>query len=357
MSRKNVTKRGVIVKIRFDRYISEAVLHNPLKDFELDRQAIENRIDPLTGHATIVRTGRKFWQHQYTTDEKLLAEIAEQTREGCFFCPEKVNKSTPRYPEEFIQGGRIMVGETCLFPNLFAQKEHSAIAVITHQHYLPLDRFTPQLLTDAFKACSVYLKRLYDYKAARYCEIGFNYLFPAGSSIPHPHLQVMGGALPTFLLSNLLESSQTYYTEENSCYWQDLVNREKETEERYIGHLGNTEWLAPFAPTREDEVHGLVRNRSNFLEFDDSDWRSLADGISRVFKRYKDNGLSSCNFALYSGPLGEKQDYLWAGVRIVSRSSVKAQPINDVWFSQNILYDGLVTEPPEDIAKSLRNYF
>jgi len=44
-------------------------------------------------------------------------------------------------------------------------------------------------------------------------------------------------------------------------------------------------------------------------------------------------------------------------VRIVSRSSVQAQPINDVWYSQNILYDGLITEPPEEIAKAVRNYF
>lgn len=345
------------MKIRFDRHISEAVLHNPLKNFELDRQTIESRIDPLTGYATIVRSGRKFWQHHYTTDEKLLSEIAEQTRERCFFCPEKVNDSTPRFPEELIPGGRIVVGETCLFPNLFAQKEFSAVAVISHHHFVPLDQFTTQLLADAFKACSIYLNRLYEHKSARYCEIGFNYMFPSGSSIPHPHLQVMGGALPAFLVSYLMEASQKYHAAVNTCYWDDLVNAEKEIEERYIGHLGNTEWLVPFAATREDEVHGLVRNRSNFLEFDDADWRSLADGISRVFRFYKDKGLSSCNFAIYSGPLGERLDYLWAGVRIVSRSSVKAQPINDVWFSQNILYDGLVTEPPEEIARSLRSYF
>ncbi len=104
-------------------------------------------------------------------------------------------------------------------------------------------------------------------------------------------------------------------------------------------------------------MHGIVRNKSNFLQFDDSDWQNLAHGITRVFKFYKAKGLSSCNFALYSGPLDEQLDYLWAGVRIVSRSSVQARPLNDVWFSQNILYDGLVTEPPEEIAAQVRPYF
>ncbi|MBU2608570.1 MAG: hypothetical protein KKF26_04560, partial [Chloroflexi bacterium] len=60
---------------------------------------------------------------------------------------------------------------------------------------------------------------------------------------------------------------------------------------------------------------------------------------------------------LYSAPLGEKLDYFWAGVKIVSRSSVQARPVNDVWFSQNLFYDGLITEPPEEIASRLRGYF
>ncbi len=344
--------------IKFNKRVSEAVLHNPLKNFELDSQEIENRADPLTGWPSIIRTGRQFWQMQYNTDEKLLLEIAEQTRERCFFCPEKVRESTPRYPEEFIPGGRITVGEACLFPNLFAQKEHSAVAVIGRQHFVPLDQFTPQLLANAFKACSIYFKRLYEYRSVNYyCELGFNYMFPAGSSIPHPHLQITGSTWPTFLVSGLMEASRRYYAEANTCYWEDLVNTEKEIGERYIARLGNTEWLVPFAPLREDEVHGMVRGKSNFLEFDDGDWESLADGISRVFKFYKDGGLSSCNLALYSGPLGEKLDYLWAGVKIVSRSSVQARPVNDVWFSQNLFYDGLITEPPEEIARRLRSYF
>jgi len=345
------------MKIELNKQVSQAVFLSPLKNFELDSQEIETRLDPLTGYTCIVRTGRKVWQQLYTTDEKLLAEIVEQSRGRCFFCPDKVYESTPKYPEELIPGGRIMVGEACLFPNLFAQKEYSAIAVITHQHFVPLDEFTTDMLANAFKACSIYFKQVYEKKSVRYAEIGFNYLFPAGASIPHPHLQVMASHWPYFLTSYLVDHSREYYTKASVSFWEELVQTEKEIGQRYIGCLGNTEWLVPFAPMREDEVHGVVRNKSNFLEFDDSDWEGLADGISRVFKYYQDKGLSSCNFALYSGPLNEKLDYLWAGVRIVSRSSVQAQPINDMWYSQNILYDGLVTEPPEEIASSLRSYF
>lgn len=345
------------MKIEFNKQVLPAVFHNPLKNFELDSsQEIEHRADPLTGLTTVVRTGRKVWQQLYTTDEKLLAEFVEQSRGKCFFCPEKVYQFTPKYPKELIPEGRVIVGEACLFPNLFAQKEYSAIVVIAHQHFLALDEFTPELLANAFKACSIYFRRLYETKSIKYAEIGINYLFPGGASLPHPHLQVAASDIPYFLITNLLQHSKRFYQEHSVNYWDELIQTEKEIGERYLNRLGNTEWLVPFAPMREDEVHGLVRNKSNFLEFDDSDWESLGDGISRVLKYYKDKGLSSCNFALYSGPQNEKVDYLWAGVRLISRTSVQAQPISDIWYSQ-ILFDALITEPPEEIASSLRNYF
>ena len=345
------------MKITFNKQISQAVFHSPLKNFELDSQEIEHRADPLTGSTTVVRTGRHFWQKEYTTDEKLLSEIIDQSRDWCFFCPEKVNKDTPKYPEELIPGGRIFVGQACLFPNLFAQKENSAITVICHKHHLPLTEFSPELLVNSFKASLIYIQKIYQDKSARFAEIGFNYFFPAGASMPHPHLQVMLSDTPYFLISSLLQHSENFYKENSVNYWDELIKTEKETGERYLNVLGNTEWLVPFAPMMEDEVHGIVRNKSNILDFDESDWESLADGISRIFKYYNNKGLSSCNFALYSGPLNAKLDYFWAGVRIVSRCSVRPSAANDTWYSQAIFRDGLITEPPEEIANSLRSYF
>ncbi len=344
--------------IEFNKHVSTVELHSPLKDFELDLQIIEHRADTLTGWTSVIRTGRQFWQAQYITDEKLLVDIASEPRERCFFCPEKVGASTPRYPDDLIPGGRITVGEATLFPNLFAQKEYSAVAVLGRQHFIPLDQFKPRLLADAFRACAILFQKIYQKKSTIYCEVGFNYLFPAGSSLTHPHIQITGSSWqPTFLVFSLQQGGQKYLKDNGRCYWDDLIDTEKKTGERYIGSLGDTEWLTPFAPLREDEVHGILKGKSNFMGFTDADWDSLAEGITRVFRYYKDQGLSSCNFGLYSAPLGEKTDYFRAGVRIVSRSSVQPRPINDVWFSQNVFYDGLITKPPEDVAAEVRGYF
>lgn len=343
--------------ISFRKHIAQAQLLSPLKEFELDLQPIEYREDPLLGLTSVVRTGRKFWAKLYTTDEKVLAELIESTRGRCFFCPQMLKSSTPKFPPDFIPEGRLNRGEAWLFPNLFAQKEYSAIVVITSQHYLSLDQFSPHILSESFKLSADYIRRVYKLKGAKFAEIGCNYLFTGGASIVHPHLQVLISNMPYYLIKEMLWRSKKHFEEYKINYWEELLAEEERRGERYLGRIGDSEWFLPFAPTREDEVQGVIRGKSNFLELEDKDWDSLAEGLSRVLRFYKERGLSSFNFAIYSGPLGEKLEHLWVGVKIVSRTSVQSFPVNDVWYSNNILLDGFVTEPPEELAPHIRRYF
>jgi galactose-1-phosphate uridylyltransferase len=343
--------------IKFERVVGEAKLLNPLKNFELDCQSVETRLDPLTGQTTVVRTGRKEWSWIFKTDEKLLDEIIQSSQEGCFFCPDKVDQATPKFPPEIFPEGRIHLGETTLFPNLFAQKEHSVIAAISKRHFLRLNEFTQEIFANGFKSGQIYFNRIYQLGTIKYAEMGFNYLFPAGASIPHPHLQILGGQMPNYLTKILLERSQKYYQEHSANYWEELIETEKGNGERYIGAIGNTEWYLPFAPVLEDEIHAQVRGKSNFLEFDEVDWGNLAEGICRVLKYYHDEGFFSFNIAIYSGPLGEKLEYFWSGLIMAVRSGIQSCPVNDVWFSHALLQDGFCTEFPEKIAADLQKYF
>ena len=343
--------------IRFKKKEETSTLLSPLKNFELDSQPIEYREDPLTGFTTFVRTGRGFWAGIYKTDETVLQQLIEESRGRCFFCPEKVFTSTPKFPASFIPEGRVRQGEATLFPNLFAHKKYSAIVAMTQKHYLKLNEFEPGLLFNGFKLAELYLRRAYEESGIEHVEIGGNYLYPAGASIVHPHIQVIASHGAHSLIKLYTRAGKAYHKKRLKNFWEDLINQEKELRERYIGRLGSTEWFTPFAPIREDEVDGIVWGKSNFLEFDDDDWRSLAEGISRVLKAYHDKGFSCFNFAIYSGPLGKRLDYLWAGVKIVSRSSVQTYPVNDVWYSSGLLLDGFVVEPPEEVAKTMRPYF
>jgi hypothetical protein len=65
--------------IHFKKLEEKSVLHNPLKDFEIDSQTIEYREDPLSGFTSFIRTGRAFWTGIYKTDEALLQKLVEET--------------------------------------------------------------------------------------------------------------------------------------------------------------------------------------------------------------------------------------------------------------------------------------
>lgn len=343
--------------IKFNKVEGAAELYSPLKNFELDSQPIEYREDPLTGLTSVIRTGREFWGDLFATDENLLAELAETTRERCFFCPDKVTTTTPKFTSDLFPEGRVNLGDAWLFPNLFAQKEYSAIATLTAEHYLPLDRFNPDVLLRGFKLAATYIRRVHEVKGTRYAEVGGNYLYPGGASIMHPHIQIMCSNGAYYLLKIALEKGKEHYEHYSLNFWEELMETEKKLGERYLGAIGDTEWFTPYAAIREDEVNAVVRGKSNFLEFDDDTWRSLAEGLSLVLKGYSEEKLSCFNWAVYSGPLGEKLDYFWAGLKIVARTSVQPYPVSDLWYSCNILLDGFVTRPPEAVAASLRKYF
>lgn len=344
--------------IRFKKFEEMALLHNPLKNFEIDSQPIEYREDPLSGFTSFIRTGRSVWAGIYKTDEAVLKRLVEETRVKCYFCPEKVTTSTPTFPADFIPEGRLTRGEAILFPNLFAHKQYSGVVALTRKHYLGLDEFTPDMLMNAFKLADLYIRRAHEVSGVEYAEIGGNYLYPSGSSVVHPHLQVIASHGPHSLIKVYTEKSKSHHRKYSRNYWDELIDQEMQLGERYVGRIGSTEWFTPFAPVKEDEVNAVVRGKSNILDFDDTDWEGLAQGISRVLRAYHDKGFSCFNFAIYSGPLGKKlSHYLWAGTKIISRSSVQTYPVSDTWYSSSILLDGFVVEPPEEVAKQMRPYF
>lgn len=343
--------------IRFKKFQETAILHNPLKGFELEAQPIEYRVDPITGLASTFHNRQSSSSVIFKTDESVAERLAKDTQQNCLFCPDRVGTATPKFPYDLIPEGRLTRGEATMFPNLFAQKGHSAVVALSRKHFLKLNEFRTDILYDALKLADYYLRRAHEVEKIRYAEIGQNYLYPSGSSVPHPHIQALASYWPYYLIKLYLEKAKMHYQRYSGNYWEELIRKEKRLKERYLGRLGSTEWFTPFAPSRHDEVNFVVRGKSNFLEFDDSDWKNLADGISRVLKSYHDAGLSCFNFAIYSGPLGQKLRYLWAGGKIVSRSSVQIYPTSDVWYGPNILLYGFITMPPEQVAKIIRPYF
>jgi galactose-1-phosphate uridylyltransferase len=347
-----------VESLDFKSITRKSKFHNPLKDFLEDVHTIEFRWDPLLGTISIINrnlTGKAqvlFGE----TDHDLIEQVAEESRANCFMCPEKVTQYTPKYAANFIHSGRITKGDATLFPNLFPLSEFHAVCALTKDHYLELKNFSQDFLIDGLQACLEFIRQATNKadSTMNYATINCNYLFPAGASVVHPHIQVLGGDIPYTFLDRLLKESYNYFQKYSSNYWKDLVIKEKEMNERYIGRTGTVEWITSFSPIGTNEIQGIVLNKSNFLELTDNDIISLVDGLSKILHYYGEEGWSTFNFTLYSGPLTEVE-WFSCNLRIVSRPNVYKNYRADDYFLQKLLGTEILVTSPELLAKELCN--
>jgi galactose-1-phosphate uridylyltransferase len=348
------------MNISFEKIVSKAKIQNRENDSDLDLQKMEYRRDPLTGRICTVIIGfAEKLKLLGETDRDLINRIAEATRKTCPFCPEAIEKVTPIFPKEYFPEGRIKTGESVLFPNLFPRSEFEAVAVLSRKHYLKLDEFTPELLANALKSCLIFIDRIKEMGLKeKYATIGCNNLFPAGASSMHPHIQVSVRSVPFFMNEILIDRSNKFFKSNGSNFWDELIMVEKELGERYIGSIGRTEWIVPFAPMGGNDVMGIIKHRSNLTEFSEDDLMDLGKGLSKILKYYEYNGLSSFNFVIHSGPINEELEYFWSSLRIMSRANLRDVYIStDSWYGTSLLLEGVSSEYPEKQAEKIRGFF
>lgn len=344
--------------LKLEKTIKQAKILSPLKNFEEDVITFEYRIDPLTGRNTTVIGGLLDYVRKFlASDMELLNTFIEKTKTTCPFCPENVKTKTPMFPKDFIPEGRIFVGDAVVVPNLIGHAEQSVLAVLSREHHLRLKDFTSKMLFDGFKGGVEYLKRLSQKEpSARFPVFVLNYLTPAGSSIFHPHMQILARDRPFYLVKLLMEKSKAYYENSGTSYWQDLTEEEKSSP-RYLFELNGVDWLVPFAPLRGlNEAQAIVKGKSNFLELEDEEWLGLAEGLTKILSFYDNEGYVSFNFILMSGPLYKHLDYFNVNLRIISRPGIQALSFTDAWALPYLLWDGEAIEEPEKFAEKLKAF-
>ncbi|SPF39391.1 conserved hypothetical protein [Syntrophobacter sp. SbD1] len=344
-------------KISFKTWEQFVEFHNPLKNGELDRQKLEVRMDPLTEHQSVLSDQLKGKVSILfpETDYAYLQQRFDETREQCFMCDERWRKTSPRYPDSLIPEGRLIKGETVLFPNLFPLAPYHAVVMVGQKHGRTLDDFPSSLLFDAFSICLEFIRRCFEVdREARYFTINANFMPPAGGSIVHPHLQIIGSPLPSTPHRLLLEKSLAYYRDNGSCYWLDLIETERESGQRWLGEIGPGRWFTAFSPIGVNEVNAVWPHKSHFLQWDDEDIRTMAEGIRRALLTYHELKFSTFNFSCFSGPLEEAAPEFRCFLRLINRQNMNLHYRTDDYYFQKLLKNEIIVYPPEHLASLIR---
>jgi len=337
------------MEIKLERIHLQSDLLSPLKGFEKISVPTEVRIDPLTKRRSRIITWGLPSKGKFD-----FSQMAEESK-GCFFCPENLFLKTPQFLKEIVPEGRICIGKAVGFPNLNPVGSYGNIVVLCKEHFLNLNQFIPEMYEEGLSVSIEIIRRTMAFDSdIRYWQISQNFLLPGGSTILHPHLQVIGDPIPTNEMEWLLNASSSYHQRNKTIYWNDLIQIEQELGERYITKIGKVHWFVSFAPIGFNEVCGSVEGHGSITTLSKEEISSLAKGIVSTLKYYEDKDLNSFNFSIYS--ISDEASYQLL-IRIISRTPIQPHYLND-WTSFEVLQSELTSNIfPEDLCREIRPYF
>lgn len=330
--------------IEFRKETELAIFYDPSEE-EVKEMEIEIRVDPLTG-----KTSRILDKPLAQNSE---GDMSDVEKDGfCPFCAGNIEKVGAR-DTKVLSKEMVWSGEAALLANVTPYSEYSMVIRLSEEHYLPLEEFEQKHFTDGFKLAKEYLNKIEDIEENKFPALIMNYLKPAGSSIVHPHMQLLVSENMMDHQRRLISNAEEYFEKEGSSYWDDLLEEERNGK-RYIGKVGKTEWISAFAPRGFDHVNGI--NLKNFLDFDDEDISDLSQSITNVLQAYSQMGRNSFNFSIFIPASTEKPKSATV-IDIITRTNLDKFYRADDFAMPKLLDEPYCNKKPEKLAKEIKVYF
>ncbi|MCS7119099.1 MAG: hypothetical protein RMH75_03395 [Archaeoglobaceae archaeon] len=309
---------------------------------KVDESFVEVRYDPLT-----LQTSRVVRKSLSIAKFEGFEEEIESTRSWCPFCEERINNLVARDPE-IMEGEIWKRGECRAFSNLVPYARYSLVLRISEKHFLRLSEFKESQFFDAFKLIQEYLRRLPEEKV--FVTIGMNYLKSAGSSIMHPHIQLIASENSPDYFARLDWSSLEFMESHGKDFWTALVEREK-GRERYVGRTEKTDWLSAFAPKGFMHFIGVPEERE-FAEMSEEQLMGFSKGIIKILRYYEIKGFNAFNFSFFCAD--KLNRHFRTNFHIIARTPFGKYYWCDVFFPKILQDESVVFYIPEESARELR---
>lgn len=335
--------------IRFERRQKIARYLDPRTGFQETTIACEIRRDPLTSRSGRVAHGLGFHIHPFDP-----APLVAASQPFCPFCPDRLFEVTPTFPGEIVPEGRLKLGEAVLFPNLVPYDEHSAVTVMSQEHYVPLEQFTHFQLVNAFRVCRDYLHAVQQHPQTTHALVFWNYFPASGGTQIHPHLQILATDTPGNSLEEELTWSSRYYHEEGRSYWADLLVVEEGLGERWVARGAHSAWLTSFvSQSLLADTLILFPEIQTFGELTDEGLDEFCLGLGQALRHLASQGVYSFNLAWFSGVSGSQEMCLHA------RLSPRLYLTPSLWGTdttalQHLYQEHFMVQTPEVAAAALR---
>ena len=313
---------------------------------------IELRTHPFSGRTCRITFSRSEERERGPQELPPAPPDAEATQ-SCPFCPGQLEARTPRLIPALAPQGRLKLGSTVLFPNLFPYGAYSAVSIFDTRHYVEIGKASAQSYTDCFRNCAHYLQKVLAHDPqAVYMAITQNFLPAAGGSLVHPHLQVHADRTASNHHRFLIRRADDYYQQNQRLLMSDYLQAERDRAERYIGAVGAWHWLAAFAPEGFFEIWGVLPGVVSLFDVDARMWSDLARGVLAGQRLYRSLNRNSYNLGLIS--VEEPGHHLELRCVMVLRSNYAAWVRSDHTGYEVMLGDMATFSAPERTAELAR---
>jgi UDPglucose--hexose-1-phosphate uridylyltransferase len=333
---------------------SESTFLDPRKNFQPHTERFQVRFDPLTG-----RSGHLSHFGALKAQPLDLEKYGTPEVKGfCPFCGEARYKATPRFSEKVVPEGRLARGEALLIPNLFPYDVHSTVLIMTDEHVVPLADLDERRLFDSLSLGIDFLKRIALFEPSLpYHVMTWNYMPPSGGGLVHPHQQYFATATPGNQFIDELRAAEEFQQRNGKDYWSLLIKEEKRVDERYIGEVAGLSWLASFVPLGLlGDMLAVLPGIFSIKDCGPREVRSLASGLSRLFRYFTAEGIFSFNAAWFFGPPG--QSCFPSHFRIIPRTFLNLRDYApDLSFFQSLLQEPISVVRPEELCRTSKGFF
>ena len=315
------------------------------------RLATELRRDPLTG-----RSGRLAHFQGFRIHPADISDAVAASRDQCPFCPERIMQVTPLLPSSLAPQGRILKGEAVVFPNISPYDRHSVVVVLTREHFVAPESFTPLHLADGLAALRQYFLALAPTPRGTFALVTWNYMPLAGATQVHAHLQGFSTNRPGALLEEEVRRSRGFFRRQGHSFWEELIAEERTRGQRFLGEGRHTAWMTSFVSRSViSDVMAVFPHRQSIEELSREAIFEFATGLAAAIRFFGQEGVVAFNLALYPAPRGENSEHFWLHARLSPRiyfmPSIRG---SDTTSWQHLLDEPFMVRSPEVLAERLR---
>ena len=308
----------------------------------------EFRQNPVTREWVIIATDRGKRPHELQRPQQ--TRVLPEWVETCPFCPGNESLTPPevlsyrqngslpdtpgwwtrvipnKFPALQPTGSLRRTARDSMFRTMEGVGRHEVV-IETPKHNETIPRMTDRQVEELLLICRQRYLDLHEDPHHQIIVIFKNHGPAAGTSIEHPHCQIVASPVVPGQIQNTIDQARRHFDDQGSCVFCDVIERESRAGERVISDLGGFITIHPFASVFPFETWILPREHdASFGHIAPGDAKALGQTLKRVLLGIH-QGLKDpdFNFVIHTAPCkDEREDYFHWHLQILPRLTVQA---------------------------------